>query len=251
MVTANHAALIEQVDVLQEIVDSSDGLGLEDLYYGIVKEAISHHKKSVQASRLQVLHTILCVMHPISDTVLAQLAKTTVEVVALVLRNLHAVMYKADDGMIYTYHASFADYILQDATTATAFNPYCNPGKHHEILAMRCYEIMEEQLCFNICSLESSFIKDVEVPDLQKRIEDRINNTLQYAVFQWMAHVNLTSGLHEVIQKKPQDFVEKLFLFWIEVINLLNGRREGMQMFDMLTAWIDSVSDWKSNTIIE
>ncbi|KAG6815602.1 hypothetical protein H0H87_000210 [Tephrocybe sp. NHM501043] len=238
MVTANNAALTEQVQVLQKIVNLSTHLQLEGLYSEIVKKAVSHHDNTVQASRLQVLHTILCAMHPISVSVLADLSKTTVEVVALVLGNLHAVMYKADDGMIYTYHASFADYILQAPITATIFNPHCNAGMHHEFLAMRCYEIMEKQLCFNICGLESSFVKDVDVPDLAMRIEDRISNTLKYAVFKWMAHTSLTSGLHEVVQNKPQHFVEKLLLFWIEVVNLLNGRREGMQMFDMLITWI-------------
>ncbi|KAG6814797.1 hypothetical protein H0H87_007363, partial [Tephrocybe sp. NHM501043] len=198
MVTANNAALIEQVEVLQKIVNLSNHLQLEELYSEIVKKAVSHHDSSVQASRLHVLHTILCAMHPISVSVVADLARTTVEVVTLVVGNLHAVMYKADDGMIYTYHASFADYILKDLITVTTFNPHCNAGMHHEFLAVRCYEIMEEQLCFNICGLESSFVKDVDVPDLEMRIENKISNTLKYAVFKWMAHVNLSSGLHKV-----------------------------------------------------
>ncbi|KAG6826475.1 hypothetical protein H0H87_007154 [Tephrocybe sp. NHM501043] len=122
-------------------------------------------------------------MHPISVSVVAGLAKTTVEVVALVLGSLHAVMYKADDGMIYTYHASFADYILQAPTTATRFNPHCNAGMHHEFLALRCIEIMEEELCFNICGLESSFVKDVDVPDLSMHLENRISKTLKGSQF--------------------------------------------------------------------
>ncbi|KAG6904418.1 hypothetical protein DXG01_010059, partial [Tephrocybe rancida] len=240
MVTANDAAVIEQVEVLQGIVDLSDRLQLEGLYFHIVKNAVSHHKNSIQASRLQVLHTILCAMHPISDTVVAQLAKTTVDVVATVLKKLHAVMYKAHDGIIYIYHASFADYIYQDPRAAeTEFNPHCKHGLHHAFLAKSCYEIMERQLCFNICGLESSFVKDADVPDLQGCIQAKIDSSLKYAVLMWMAHLNSTSEPDGTLQNKAQQFIEKLFLFWVEVVNLLNTRREGMKMFHMLTAWID------------
>ncbi|KAG6913928.1 hypothetical protein DXG01_003459, partial [Tephrocybe rancida] len=244
MVTANDAAMDEQVGILQKIIDQlSNSVQLGDLYFQIVKDAISHPDKDFQTSRLQVLHTILCAMHPISDTVVAQLAKTTAEVVTLVLKKLHAVMYKSQDGMIYTYHASFADYILQTPTAAkTAFDPQCDVHMHHAFLAKRCYEIMKMQLCFNICGLESSFVKDADVKDLQKCIEDKINNSLKYAVLEWMAHLNSTSDLEETLQKQPQQFLEELLLFWMEVVNLLNARREGMQMLVMLTVWIDETS---------
>ncbi|KAG6916295.1 hypothetical protein DXG01_007492 [Tephrocybe rancida] len=252
MVTVNDAAMDEQVGLLQKIIDQlSNSVQLGDLYFQIVKDAISHPDKDFQTSRLQVLHTILCAMHPISDTVVAQLAKTTVGVVALVLKKLHAVMYKSQDGMIYTYHASFADYILQAPTDAeTAFDPRCDAHMHHAFLAKRCYKIMEMQLCFNICGLESSFVKDADVQGLQKCIEDKIDNSLKYAVLKWMAHLNSTSDPEETLQMKPQQFVEELLLFWMEVVNLLNAKREGMQMLDMLTAWIDkytpnTLGGWK------
>ncbi|KAG6912923.1 hypothetical protein DXG01_011116, partial [Tephrocybe rancida] len=244
MITANDAAVDEQVGVLQKIIDQlSNSIQLGDLYFQIVNDAINHPDKDFQTPRLRVLHTILCAMYPISDTVVAQLAKTTVKIVTLVLKKLHAVMYKSQDGIIYTYHASFADYILQAPTAAdTAFDPQCDVHMHHAFLAKRCYEIMEMQLCFNICGLESSFVKDADVQDLQKRIQDKIDNSLKYAVLMWMAHLNSTSDPEETLQKKPQQFVEELLLFWMEVVNLLNARREGIQMFDMLTAWIDKAS---------
>ncbi|KAG6907180.1 hypothetical protein DXG01_010051 [Tephrocybe rancida] len=243
MVTANDAAVIEQVDLLQGIIDSSDSPQLGNLYCQIVKDAVGLRKSSVQASRLQVLHTILCAMHPISDTVVAQLAKTTVDVVATVLKKLHAVMYKAHNGMIYTYHASFADYILQNPAAAEiAFDPHCNVGLQHAFLAQRSYEIMEKQLCFNICGLESSFVKDSDVQGLQKCIQGKIDNSLKYAVLMWMAHLSSATDPDKALLNYPQLFVEKLLLYWMEVVNLLNARSEGMQMLDMLTAWIDKTS---------
>ncbi|KAG6915167.1 hypothetical protein DXG01_012919 [Tephrocybe rancida] len=244
MVTANDAAVDEQVGILQRIIDRlGNGVQLGDLYFQIVKDAVSHSDKKVQTPRFQVLHTILCAMYPISDTVVAHLAETTVKVVALVLRKLHAVMYKSQDGMIYTYHASFVDYILQAPTNAeTAFNPHCNIGLHHAFLAKRCYEIMKIQLCFNICGLESSFVKDADVQDLQKHIQDKIDSSLKYAVLMWMAHLNSATDPDMVLLNGPQLFVEKLLLYWVEVVNLLKARREGMNMLHMSTAWIKNVS---------
>ncbi|KAG6904492.1 hypothetical protein DXG01_009495, partial [Tephrocybe rancida] len=240
MVTANDATVIEQVDLLQGIIDLSDSPQLGGLYCQIVQDAVGLHRSSVQAARLQVLHTILCAMHPISETVVAQLAKTALDVVATVLKKLHAVMYKAHDGKIYTYHASFADYILQTATvTKTTFDPHCNVSLQHAFLAQRSYDIMEKQLCFNICGLESSFVKDADVQDLQKRIQDKIDSSLKYAVLTWMAHLNSVTDPEKTLLNDPQLFIEKLLLYWVEVVNLLNARREGMQMLHMLTPWID------------
>ncbi|KAG6914895.1 hypothetical protein DXG01_014675 [Tephrocybe rancida] len=241
IVKANDTTVDEQVVVLQEIIDHlGNNVHLDALYAQIVKDAVSHPNSSVQTPRLQVLHTILCAMHPISDIVVAQLTKTTVEVVALVLKKLHPVMYKAHDGMIYTYHASFADYIHQTPKAAEiAFNPHCDVGLYHGLLAKRCYEIMEGQLCFNICGLESSFVKDADIPDLEKHIKVNIDSSLKYAALKWMAHLNSTSDPEETLQNKPQQFVKELLLFWVEVVNLLNARRECMQRLDMLKAWID------------
>ncbi|KAG6914754.1 hypothetical protein DXG01_015522 [Tephrocybe rancida] len=240
MVTANDATVIEQVDLLQGIIDLSDSPHLRDLYFQIVKDAVGLHKNRVQASRLQVLHTILCAIHPISEIVVAQLAKTTLDVVAIVLKKLHAVMYKAHNGMIYTYHTSFADYILQTPTAAeTAFDPHCNIGLQHGFLAQRCYDIMEKQLCFNICGLESSFVKDADIQGLEKHIQDKIDSPLKYAVLTWMAHLNLAKDPDKALLNVPQLFVEKLLLYWMEVVNLLNARREGMQMLDMFRSWIN------------
>ncbi|KAG6907489.1 hypothetical protein DXG01_008681 [Tephrocybe rancida] len=240
MVTANDAAVTEQVELLQGIIDWSDSPQLGDLYCQIVKDVVGLRKSNVQASRLQVLHTILCAMHPISETVVAQLAKTTLDVVTTVLKKLHAVMYKAHDGMIYTYHASFADYILQTPIAAeTAFDLHCNVSLQHAFLAQRCYNIMEKQLCFNICGLESSFVKDADVPDLQKHIQDKIGSLLKYAVLTWMAHLNSATDPDKALVNDPQLFIEKLLLYWVEVVNLLNARREGMQMLDMFKSWIN------------
>ncbi|KAG6905368.1 hypothetical protein DXG01_003195, partial [Tephrocybe rancida] len=239
-VTANDAAVIEQVDLLQGIIDSIDSPQLGDLYCQIVRDAVVLYKSRVQASRLQVLHTILCAMHPISNTVVAQLAKTTVDVGATALKKLHAVMYKAHDGMIYIYHASFADYILQTSTAAeTEFDPHCNVGLQHAFLAQRSYDIMEKQLCFNICGLESSFVKDADVQNLDKRIQEKIDSTLKYAVLMWMAHLNSATDTNKALLNVPHLFVEKLLLYWVEVVNLLNARREGMQMLDMIRLWIN------------
>ncbi|KAG6914016.1 hypothetical protein DXG01_002920, partial [Tephrocybe rancida] len=247
MVTANDAAVTEQMNLLQGIIDWSESPQLGDLYCQIVKDAVGLQRSNVQASRLQVLHTILCAMHPISETVVAQLAKTTLDVVATVLKKLHAVMYKAHDGMIYTYHASFADYILQTPIVSeTAFELHCNVGLQHAFLAQRSYDLMKKQLCFNICGLESSFVKDADVQDLQKHIQDKIDRSLNYAVLTWMAHLNSATDPDKALLNVPQLFVEKLLLYWMEVVNLLNARREGMQMLVMLRSWI---SRYTPNTL--
>ena len=57
------------------------------------------------------------------------------------------------------------------------------PMTHHLELAHISMVIME-QLRFNICGLTSSFIRNSEVDDLEKRIKENISETLQLPVLE-------------------------------------------------------------------
>ncbi|KAF8751847.1 Encoded by [Rhizoctonia solani] len=83
----------------------------------------------------------------------------------ILLQPLYSVLHVSQaTKMVTTLHALFPNFMFDEARL-TKF--YCNKTKHSQLLAERCFLVMEDQLQFNICSLETSFIPDSKVQDLE------------------------------------------------------------------------------------
>ncbi|TFK58790.1 WD40 repeat-like protein [Pluteus cervinus] len=93
----------------------------------------------------------------------------------------------------------------------------------------RALIILDEQLKFNICDLETSHKLNVEVFDLDERIKTYISPALKYSAVYWIYH-----ALHSnTINKDNQASIQRLcttvkVLFWIEVLSLLGHVRKAM-----------------------
>ncbi|KAF5365069.1 hypothetical protein D9758_011013 [Tetrapyrgos nigripes] len=245
-----------QERVVQKLLNASglpqSNSQLEKLYTGITQDALYHSDNDIEQHYLNILHMILGAECPISIQVVSALIKADEEAVSFVVDQLHAVMYQAQDGTIHTYHASFADFILcpKDSLASTACSdPRCDVSLVHTSLVQHCYDIMKEQLHFNICGLESSFIMDKDIPDLENCVADRIDLTLRYAVIYWTTHLE-QSMPSDTLKNIPQSFVNNLLLFWLEAVNLLNARIDAMRALQLAQNWIDkhvepSIHTWK------
>src|SRR6266576_4268538 len=71
----------------------------------------------------------------------------------------------------------------------------------------------------SICNLESSFVFDKDVPDLEDRVRKYISPTLSYACRYWAEHLQ-KSNSGETVHKNLEIFLRKQLLFWMEVLNL-------------------------------
>jgi len=96
---------------------------------------------------------------------------------------------------------------------------------------------MRTQLKFNICELESSFVFDKDVLDLQDRIKKFISPALSYACQYWGEHLrqgNFTDKAHG----RLVDFLTHRLLFWMEVLNLGQSMVKGAEMLRQLQSWL-------------
>ncbi|KAF8676950.1 WD40 repeat-like protein [Rhizoctonia solani] len=239
-------------DRLEAILSSSPSSGYEhsdidDLYTTILEAAIRQTGRNLheqQQMRL-VLWTAVCTREPVDIDTLASLTGIKATKANILLQPLYSVLHVSQaTKMITTLHASFPDFMFDEARSAKF---YCDEAKHSQLLAERCFQVMEDQLRFNICSLETSFIPDSEVQDLEDRIARSISPTLSYVAQHWGDHV-VKSGPCETVRKGLEELLSYRLLFWMEVVSLKRTLDKGMSMLSALKPWV-TVEDASSYLI--
>ena len=135
---------------------------------------------------------------------------------------------------IVPLHTSFRDF-LTDETSSGSF--YINLAEAHSEVAYSCLDLMVEKLKFNICHLESSYLPNSKVPDLQSRIDRYIPLALNYACRFWDDHLELITFEHGVFIKLRSVFEEK-FLYWLEALSLIGNLGLATPALSSLTGWL-------------
>jgi hypothetical protein len=89
---------------------------------------------------------------------------------------------------------------------------------HHQ-LAHACSGLMLCDLKFNICKLDTSYLANSDVPDMDSRLARYISSALPYACIFWSNHLEHVAFERDLFAKL-QSSVETKFLFWLEVLSL-------------------------------
>jgi hypothetical protein len=141
----------------------------------------------------------------------------TKESVEIALEPLRSVLHVPEaGGLVTALHASFPDYLLDNRRSG---NFHCNRAQQGELLVSCCFNVMERQLCFNICNLESSFVFDKDMVGLDERIKSSISPSLSYSCRYWGEHFGEATNM-KGLHRKLLDFLSHRLLFWMEVLNL-------------------------------
>ena len=214
---------------------------LDTLYSQILDEAFRDFSPNENGweVRLSILHTFLCTAEWTSTSVVADLLFTSdyTDVAEKLLSDLHAVLYR-EHGRVLAYHKSFSDFIF-DQDRSGIF--WCNRLMHHRLLADACFRCMKDGLRFNIASIPSSFLLDVDNPMLADALRENIHPVLEYSCRNWSYHVSaaasiIPDGLHNSIS----EFLQLRALFWIEAMNLLRLRSVCGLMLRTVHDWVIS-----------
>src|SRR6202035_2476509 len=152
----------------------------------------------------------------------------------MILHRLSSVIHV--NPLLRTRHLSFAEF-MTDADRCHDQRFYIDKGKLHRTMVDACMLIMKENLRFNICRLESSYLRNSEISDLAERIATFIPSRLSYSCRFWVAHLcdAMSYDNEKDIMKEINEFFHVNFLHWLEVMSLI---REGSQLKATLTALI-------------
>ncbi|EUC63324.1 vegetative incompatibility protein HET-E-1, putative [Rhizoctonia solani AG-3 Rhs1AP] len=104
-------------------------------------------------------------------------------------------------------------------------------------MAQLCFEcIRSTDPQFNICQLESSYIPDEQVEDLDLRINRSIPTELFYACRYWAHHLYNANGA-TTLSSQLKSFLSNRLLLWLEVLNLKKATRLAGKSINIAEIW--------------
>ncbi|KAG8846669.1 hypothetical protein FRB91_000553 [Serendipita sp. 411] len=212
---------------LQELLNPNQDLlrDINTLYLTILTKAYKGGQTG-QASGpksrellIKVLKVILAATTPLTISAIDGLLaiKNTKRLVGF----LSSVLNVRADEIVVILHPTFRE-LLEDPTAAGQF--HINMTDAHGLMAKGCLAIMKRELCFNICQLESSFVLNKDVPDMNEKISKHISKGLQYGCIHWPDHIINSNGRSrdcEVETALLRVMEDEYPLYWIEVIGAL------------------------------
>ena len=212
---------------------------LDSLYTSILLEAFGRDDPENDPKIRSILGAVVLAANPLSPSTIATLLGFEVEEVYPILSLLHSLLILEEDTdePVRPFHKSFPDFITDPARCTNQRFRVHPPDQHVELLG-GCLEIMNRELERNMCELPDGVINS-EVIDLKERTEERIGRALEYACRSWYKHLVGTMPAH--IAPVLHEFLEKKFLFWLEVLSVLGVAREAVNALEATTrcGWPD------------
>ena len=213
---------------------------LDSLYLSILQEAFEDNDAEDDLKVRSILGAVVLAANPLSPPTIAALLGFDAEDVLPPLSSAHSLLILHEDSHqpVRPFHKSFPDFII-DPTRCTDQRFRICPPDHHAELLVGCLELLDRKLKRNICGLPEGAMNH-EVDDLEERTEQYIDQALQYACRSWYKHLlgttparrrDVTSALHR--------FLERKFLFWLEVLSSLCDTREAINALETAAKWLD------------
>jgi hypothetical protein len=140
---------------------------------------------------------------------------------------------------IIPLHTSFRDFLTNKDKSGDF---YVSVRDAHYQLAQSCLNLLLDPfdgVKFNICKLETSYLANDDIEDLDTRVDQYISPALLYACRFWGDHLKPTDFTTDLFQKVKALFKEK-FLFWLETLSLTRKIGVAPSAIAALKMWLAS-----------
>jgi hypothetical protein len=195
---------------------------LDELYRQLLNDAVedSDDDQGFLCDRLQaVMAVILLAYTPVNIEALATLSGVSPDGVSLVVASLSSLLADSTSG-VRVFHPSFPDFAL-DASRIRDPRLCVVPTVKHGLIALRCLEIMNNRLHYDICSIQDTTRPNKEVHNLDEAMHENISDALRYAVCFWCNHLTASGAPESLLIEALAEFCQKHLFHWVEVLSLL------------------------------
>jgi hypothetical protein len=236
---------------IKHLLEPSTNRRGQDLLDELYKEVLEGYFKSQEARDLfrSVVGQLITSIEPLTIRTLITLRqhafynKRSDAAVTGLLRRLGSLLSNvnsSDDSLpIIPLHTSFRDFLTSKDKSGDF---HVGVRDAHHQLAHSCLSLLLDPLDglkSNICKLETSYLANDDVEDLNTRVDLYIPPTLLYACRFWDDHLNHTDFKTDLFRKVETLFKEK-FLFWLETLSLTRNIRLSPSAFATLNMWLVS-----------
>jgi hypothetical protein len=190
---------------------------LAELYSLVLQE---HFGKFPDSKTLHVFHQVAGLIvfaeTPLSLAGMISFLDLDRPTMDYVFTQLRSVM---DGGVAPRFsHKSFVDFLLDDVSCPPMY--LLRKDKSHRCLALAAFRVMKAKLRFNICELETSYLRNVDVPDLEQRVSKAIPSYLSYSCRFGASHLHSVPVDPDLVEEL-RDFLYNRLLWWLEAMSLL------------------------------
>ena len=235
---------VDQLDLLLESqkVGAREGETLDALYTSILQEAFCDDDPEDDAKTRSALGIVILAVNPLSPSAIATILGCDTEDILPLLSPAKSLLLLQEDTScpVRPFHKSFPDFIT-DPTRCTNKRFHISPPDHHLQLLMSCLDLTDRMLAKNMCKLPDAAANS-DVSDLGKRIEECIDPALRYACLSWHTHfddADMTPAHGPAITLTLHKFLEKKFLFWLEVLSVLGAVRIAVEALQITMEWLE------------
>jgi NACHT domain len=203
-------------------VGTLDGTGIGNmgaLYSQIIGALFPQQAHASLKDFRSIIGAVIVANASLTTHSVARLLSIDEEMVVHICRGLQSVMEYAGD--LQFKHQSFVDFLLDSVGCPPEFQ--VNLQQANADLSIRCLMTMNSELEFNICKIESSYLSNAEIKDLEWRIGQQISGALQYSCLHWYRHlcsdwdpagVDILTPLHTFLRADRP-------LHWMEVLSVM------------------------------
>jgi hypothetical protein len=233
-------------ECVQRLLGRSRGLDGQGLLDKLYEEVLQEYFKRDEARDLfrSIMGQLFAAIEPLSINSLIALRRHAPTVhaedsnrVLKILRRLGSLLSNVTSNdhtrPILPLHTSFRDFLTSN--TSNVF--YVDLADAHNDLTHSCLGLMLDELKFNICKLESSYLANSDVPDLESRIAKYIPSGLPYACIYWGDHLGHLAFDPDVL-KRLRSLLETKFLFWLEVLSIKKSVGLASRALSSLLVWL-------------
>ena len=219
-------------------IELRENTTLDSLYMTILQEAFSGDDPEDDPRTRSVLGAVTLMANPLSPSTIATLLGFRTEGVFLRLSSVHSLLILQEDlnHPVRPFHKSFPDFIV-DTTRCINERFYISPPAHHLELLVGCLKLMNQTLEKDMCKLPDG-VANSNVGDLHERVKQYLDPALQYACKSWHKHLDKHTVHKPKITSALHHFLEKKFLFWLEVLSILGTPREAVDALGMVAEWL-------------
>jgi hypothetical protein len=203
------------------------------LYSQILSTAFGQATKEEMDNLRRVLGTVISAKEPLAFLSLRLLLSLEAPAVKQICNGLQSILESKDT--LRFHHQSFVDFLVDPDRCPQMF--LIRPEEERRHLTLACLLTMKRELQFNICRLESSYVRNNEIPDLDSRIKECISDQVSYSCQFWGKHLEET-GFDIDILRGVEYFMSNQFLAWLEVLSLIGRVNVGSSILLQLIDWL-------------